>query len=117
MVALAVENRVVQGRRMRVDTTVVETNIHYPTDSSLPGGGNRVLTRLMKKVTAIAGGAGEKMRDRMRSVQRRVSEIGRAARTKGEKGKRRTASVSSRTLWRRSSIAWSASVRPAFSGV
>jgi len=29
VVALAVENKVVQGRKMRVDTTVVETNIHY----------------------------------------------------------------------------------------
>jgi IS5 family transposase len=29
MVELAVENKVVQGRRMRVDTTVVETNIHF----------------------------------------------------------------------------------------
>jgi IS5 family transposase len=29
MVELAVENKVVQGRKMRVDTTVVETNIHY----------------------------------------------------------------------------------------
>ena len=87
IVALAMENRVVQGRRMRVDTTVVETHIHYPTDSSLLGDGTRVLTRLMKKVTGIAGAAGTKLRDRMRSVQRRVAEIGRAARVKGEKGK------------------------------
>ena len=35
---------------MRVDTTVVETNIHYPTDSSLLGDGARVLTRVMKKI-------------------------------------------------------------------
>ena len=48
---------------MRVDTTVVETNIHYPTDSSLLGDGNRVLTRLMKKVTALAGSVGATMRD------------------------------------------------------
>ena len=40
---------------MRVDTTVVETNIHYPTDSSLLGDGVRVLTRTMKQVAAIAG--------------------------------------------------------------
>jgi IS5 family transposase len=33
---------VLEGRRMRVDTTVVETNIHYPTDSSLLGDGVRV---------------------------------------------------------------------------
>jgi len=67
----------------------VETNIHYPTDSSLLGDGDRVLTRLMKKVTGIAGAAGTKLRDSMRSVQRRVAEIARASRAKGEKGKER----------------------------
>ena len=82
MVELAVENKVVQGRRMRVDTTVVETNIHYPTDSSLLGDGTRVLTRLMKRVTALAGAAGTKMRDRSRSVKLRVLDIARAARSK-----------------------------------
>jgi IS5 family transposase len=82
VVELAVENEVVQGRKMRVDTTVVETNIHYPTDSSLLGDGNRVLTRLMKKVTALAGSVGTKMRDRSRSVKLRVLDIARAARSK-----------------------------------
>jgi len=89
MVELAVESKVVQGRKLRVDTTVVETNIHYPTDSSLLGDGDRVLTRLMKKVTAIAGAVGTKLRNRMRSVQRRVAEIARASRTKGEKGQQK----------------------------
>jgi IS5 family transposase len=87
MVELAVENKVVQGRKMRVDTTVVETNIHYPTDSTLLGDGMRVLTRLMKKVTVLAGNAGTRLRDRMRSVGRRVMEIARAAPVKGDKGK------------------------------
>src|SRR5262249_6944208 len=50
--------RTVAGRRMRVDTTVVETNIHYPTDSSLLGDGVRVLTRTMKKITKIASAIG-----------------------------------------------------------
>jgi len=98
LVALAVENKVIQGRRMRVDTTVVETNIHYPTDSSLLGDGTRVLTRLMKKVTAIAGAAGTKMRDRMRSIQRNVMRIGRAARIKGERGKKAIAVLCRKVL-------------------
>jgi IS5 family transposase len=89
VVALAVEHKVVQGRKMRVDTTVCETNIHYPTDSSLLGDGDRVLTRLMKKVTAIAGAVGTKVRDSMRNVQRRVAEIARVSRAKGEQGKKR----------------------------
>ena len=61
MVQIAREHRVAEGRRMRVDTTVVETNIHYPTDSSLLGDGVRVLTRTMKKIAGIAGGAGGKL--------------------------------------------------------
>jgi IS5 family transposase len=84
IIALAQELAVVQGRRMRVDTTIVETNIHYPTDSGLMGDGVRVLTRLMKKVTEIAGEAGTKLRDRKRSMQRRLVEIGRASRSKGK---------------------------------
>jgi len=39
IVQIARDHRVAAGRRMRVDTTVVETNIHYPTDSSLLGDG------------------------------------------------------------------------------
>src|ERR1700720_4991184 len=37
IVKIARAHDVVQGRRMRIDTTVVESNIHYPTDSSLLG--------------------------------------------------------------------------------
>lgn len=86
MVAIAVEKKVVGGRRMRVDTTVVETNIHYPTDSTLMGDGVRVLTRVMKKVAAATGAEGTKFRDRSRSVKRRILEIAYAARNKNEKG-------------------------------
>lgn len=82
MVARAKEEKIVQGRRMRVDTTVVETNIHYPTDSSLLGDGVRVLTRAMKKIGSIAGEVGAKLRDRSRSVKLRMLEIARAARSK-----------------------------------
>jgi IS5 family transposase len=83
LVAIAQQQQVVEGRKMRLDTTVVETNIHYPTDSSLLGDGVRVLTRAMKKVTAIAGTVGARLRDRRRSVTHRVLEIGRIARSKG----------------------------------
>jgi len=82
IVGIAQAERVVQGRRMRIDTTVVETNIHYPTDSSLLGDGVRVLTRTMKKVAGLTKGAGARLRDRSRSVKFRLLEIARAARGK-----------------------------------
>jgi len=83
MVVIARSQGIVAGRRMRVDTTVVETNIHYPTDSTLLGDGVRVLTGTMRKIGTIAGAAGAKLRDRSRSVKWRLLEIARIARAKG----------------------------------
>jgi len=89
VVAIAQEKKVVSGRRMRVDTTVVETEIHYPTDASLLGDGVRVLTRAMKRITKLAGTAGAKLRDRARSTRRCLIQIGRASRSRAEQGKER----------------------------
>ena len=86
MVTLAQSHGLTEGRRMRVDTTVVDTNSHYPTDSRLRGDGVRVLTRAMKKITAIVGEVGTKLRDRSRSVKLRVLDIARAARSKAKQG-------------------------------
>jgi len=82
IVQIAQAKNLVQGRKMRVDTTVIESNIHYPTDSSLLGDGVRVLIRTMCKITKLTGEVGVKLRDRSRSVKHRVMEIARAARGK-----------------------------------
>jgi transposase, IS5 family len=84
MVKIGQANNVVKGRHSRVDTTVTETNIHYPTDSSLLGDGVRVLIRTMKKITKIAGDVGTKLRDRGRSVKLRTLDVARAARSKAK---------------------------------
>ena len=86
LVAIAQERHVVRGRKMRVDTTVVESNIHYPTDSSLLNDGARVLTRTMQKIEQKAGGLKKKIRNRMRSVTKRVIAIAHALRHKGLEG-------------------------------
>jgi IS5 family transposase len=72
---------VTHGRRFRVDTTVVETNVHYPTDSSLLQDGVRVLTRTLQRASAALGDRRGRIRDRRRSVGRRVLIIGRQARS------------------------------------
>lgn len=86
VVAIAREKQIVRGRRLRVDTTVVETDIHYPTDSSLLGDGVRVLTRSMQRIAKLAGRAGTKLRDRTRTVRYRVMEIARASRSRAAQG-------------------------------
>ncbi len=86
---LARERGVVRGPKMRVDTTVVETNVHYPTDSGLLGDGARVLTRTMKKVEKAVGGLKKLIRNRMRSVNKKVIAIALAGRWKGPEGEER----------------------------
>src|SRR5919201_5721342 len=57
---------VTHGRRFRIDTTVVETNVHYPTDSSLLQDGVRVLTRTMQRSCGVLGDPRGRVRDRRR---------------------------------------------------
>jgi IS5 family transposase len=80
IVAMAVEQKVTRGRRLRVDTTVVETNVHYPSDSTLLRDATRVLTRAMQRAGTVLGGAAARVRNRMRSVGRRVLAIAQASR-------------------------------------
>ncbi len=52
---IAKAERIEMGEKLRADTTVVETHIHAPTDSSLLGDANRVLIRLMKQARKAFG--------------------------------------------------------------
>jgi IS5 family transposase len=72
---------VTHGRRFRIDTTVVETNVHYPTDSTLLQDGVRVLTRTMQRASVALGDQSGRIRNRLRSVTRRVLIIGYEARS------------------------------------
>ena len=81
VVEVAKRAGVTHGRRFRVDTTVVETNVHYPTDSSLLQGGVRVLTRTLQRASTALGDQPGRIRNRLRSVTRRVLIIGYEARS------------------------------------
>jgi transposase, IS5 family len=72
---------VTHGRRFRIDTTVVETNVHYPTDSTLLQDGVRVLTRTMQRASTALGDQPGRIRNRLRSVMRGVLTIGYQARS------------------------------------
>jgi IS5 family transposase len=81
VVEVAKRAGVTHGRRFRIDTTVVETNVHYPTDSSLLQDGVRVLTRTMRRASVALGDQRGRIRDRRRRVGRCVLIIGRQARS------------------------------------
>jgi len=81
VVEVAKRAGVTRGRRFRIDTTVVETNVHYPTDSTLLQDGVRVLTRTMQRASRALGDEPGRIRNRLRSVTRDVLTIGYQARS------------------------------------
>src|SRR5262249_60114845 len=56
-------------------------NVHYPTDSTLLRDGMRVLTRTLQRASAALGDPSGRIRNRLRSVNRRVLIIGYEARS------------------------------------
>src|SRR5262252_3568510 len=73
---LAWSLKVTHGRKLRIDSTVVPTAIHYPTDSSLLADGVRVLSRLVRRAGDLLGRGTEPVfRDRTRSAKRLTRRI------------------------------------------
>ena len=79
VVGLAQEQGVAQGRKLRTDTTVVESNVHYPTDSSLLGDGIRVLSRSLGRIASQCKSGVLAVVNHARAVKYRLLEISRAA--------------------------------------
>ncbi len=63
------------GQRLRVDTTVVQTDIHHPTDSTLLWDVVRVVTRLVLRLSAAVQQRIQRFRNRTRAARRRMQEI------------------------------------------
>src|SRR6266853_1083698 len=76
VVQAAVDLELEDGQKLRVDTTVVQTDIHHPTDNTLLWDVVRVVTRLIGRLAAALGGRRiKRFRDRTRSARRRMQEI------------------------------------------
>jgi transposase, IS5 family len=71
----AVDRGLEDGKKLRVDTTVVETDIHHPTDSTLLWDVVRVITRLMSRLAELLPNGIDGFSDRRRSARRRMQEI------------------------------------------
>src|SRR6516165_3646538 len=69
------------GKKLRTDTTAVETNIHHPTDSSLLADSLRVMTRYLQRIAQGCHDSELRIVNHARAAKHRVLEIGRAART------------------------------------
>jgi len=84
VVQVAVELGLEDGEQLRVDTTVVETNIHHPTDSTLLWDSVRTITRLVDDLDEKLPRGVKGFTRRTRSARRRMQEIQRMARQQRE---------------------------------
>ena len=81
IVQQAKEASIIAGKKLRTDTTAVETNIHHPTDSSLLADSLRVMTRYLQRIAQGCHDSELRIVNHARAAKHRVLEIGRAART------------------------------------
>jgi transposase, IS5 family len=65
------------GRAVRIDSTVVEADIRYPTDAGLAWQGARVLAREGRKLAGRLGGSTRRVVDRSRRIGKLVRSISR----------------------------------------
>jgi len=75
VVQAAVKLDLEDGKQLRVDTTVVETNIHYPTDATLLWDTVRTVTRLIWELHEKLPRGVKSFTDRTRSARRRMQAI------------------------------------------
>lgn len=86
LIAKAMRERRFRPRAARIDSTVIEADVRYPTDSGLAADGVRALAREARKMHSLAGKGTTAVRDRSRAVGRRLRAISRTlARRSGER--------------------------------
>ena len=90
LVQKLVAEKILRGRKVRVDTTVVEADIHYPTDAGLLADGVRVVTRTVKQLQRMGAGVEGKFRDVGRSVKKRLLALGKGLKQNDEEKKQAT---------------------------
>ena len=81
IVRFARDKRGFKGSKLRLDTTAVETDVHYPTDSSLLFDCIRVLSRLIGRVREIDARLVGKQRARVSDARRLTQQIARGGKT------------------------------------
>jgi IS5 family transposase len=74
------QDRLLRGRKLRVDTTVVEADIDHPTDADLLEKAVRKLGGLVRRVKGRGAASRTRFRDRGRAAGRRLKQISRSLR-------------------------------------
>jgi len=87
LIVKATRERRFRMRAVRIDSTVIEADVKYPTDSGLAAHGVRALAREGKKLAALVGERKRRVRDRSRAMGRTLRAMTRTIRRRSGEAK------------------------------
>lgn len=76
----AKKQKLIRGQKLRVDTTIIESDIHYPTDAGLLQDGIKAITRTVTKIKESGAAKRTEFNNRTRSIKKRVLNIAKVTR-------------------------------------
>jgi len=97
LIASAVREQRFRAGAGRIDSTVIEADIKYPTDAGLAAQGVKSLAREGRKLAKAIGQAGVGVRDRSRSMGRRLRAISRTIRRRTGEAKAEVLNLTGQT--------------------
>ncbi len=97
LIEAAVRERRFRARAVRIDSTVIEADIKYPTDSGLAAQGVKSLAREGRKLAAKLRETKTRVRDRSRSMGRRLRSITRTIRRRSGEAKAEVLALTEQT--------------------
>jgi IS5 family transposase len=95
LLATAAEHKVLRTHKVRVDTTVVDANVCYPTDAGLVAKAISKLARTIQRVQTAGGARRTYARDRRRAARRHAHRLARSLRARSGQAKQQVAAHTS----------------------
>jgi IS5 family transposase len=97
LIESAVRERRLRARAVRIDSTVIEADIKYPTDAGLASHGVKALAREGRKLAAKLGESKTTVRDRSRAMGRKLRAISRTIRRRSGEAKAEVLALTEQT--------------------
>ena len=97
LIVQATRSKRFRARAVRIDSTVIEADVRYPTDAGLAAHGVRALAREGRKLAALVGEQKRRVRDRSRSMGRTLRAVTRTIRRRSGEAKAEVLKLTAQT--------------------
>jgi IS5 family transposase len=97
LIVEATRSKRFRARSVRIDSTVIEADVKYPTDANLASHGVKALAREGKKLATLVGETRARVRDRSRSMGRKLRAVTRSIRRRSGQAKSEVLALTEQT--------------------